>query len=74
MSELRLTETIDLTTLADEINAEHRSCDEALREGLRHALRAGELLIEAKSRVQHGEWGRWLERTSRVLPVPPRVT
>ena len=50
-----------MTTLADEINAEHRSCDEALREGLRHALRAGELLIEAKTRVQHGEWGRWLE-------------
>lgn len=61
MSELAITDKLDLSTLADEINAEHRSCDEALREGLRHALRAGELLIEAKSRVQHGEWGRWLE-------------
>lgn len=61
MSELAITDKMDLTTLVDEINAEHRSCDEALREGLRHALRAGELLTEAKSRVQHGEWGQWLE-------------
>ncbi len=51
----------NLTTLADEINAEHRACDEALRSGLAHAVRAGELLTEAKSRVRHGEWGRWLE-------------
>ena len=61
MSELRLTDTLDLTTLAAEINAEHRACDEALRKGLNHAVRAGELLIEAKSHVKRGEWGAWIQ-------------
>lgn len=61
MSELRLTDELNLATLADEINAEHRACDAALRAGLNHAVRAGELLAGAKSRVKHGEWGRWLE-------------
>ena len=32
-----------------------------LAQALRHAIRAGELLVEAKSRVQHGEWGSWVE-------------
>ena len=50
-----------LTGLAEKINAEHRACEEALRSGLRHAVRAGELLAEAKGQVKHGEWGRWLE-------------
>jgi hypothetical protein len=49
-----------LGKLADEINAEHRACEEALRSGLRHAVRAGELLTEAKGQVKHGEWGRWV--------------
>ena len=50
-----------LDGLAEKINAEHRACEEALRSGLRHAVRAGELLAEAKGQVKHGEWGRWLE-------------
>lgn len=61
MSEIKLAGALDLTALADEINEEHRACDEALRAGLNHAVRAGELLAEAKGRVKHGEWGSWLE-------------
>ncbi|MGF1470301.1 MAG: DUF3102 domain-containing protein [Rubrobacteraceae bacterium] len=62
MSELTTTtDTMDLTTLANEINAEHRACDDALRTGLNHAVRAGELLNRAKSRIKHGSWGQWLE-------------
>jgi hypothetical protein len=49
-----------LGKLAEEINAEHRACEAALRSGLRHAVRAGELLTEAKEQVKHGEWGTWL--------------
>jgi hypothetical protein len=30
--------------------------------GLEHYRRAGELLIEAKSQLQHGEWRAWLKR------------
>jgi Protein of unknown function (DUF3102) len=49
-----------LGKLAEEINAEHQACEEALRSGLRHAVRAGELLTEAKGQIKHGEWGRWV--------------
>jgi len=52
--------TCDLTTLATAINDEHRACVQALRAGLAHAIRAGELLIEAKAAVAHGEWLPWL--------------
>jgi hypothetical protein len=54
-------ESAGLETLATRINEEHRACDEALREGLRHAVNAGELLIEAKSLCPYGAWGVWLE-------------
>jgi phage N-6-adenine-methyltransferase len=51
-----------LDNLAAEINAEHRACEAALKSGLGHALKAGDLLMEAKSRTGHGEWGRWLAK------------
>ncbi len=50
----------NLEALAEQINVEHRACDDALRSGLRHAVNAGGLLTEAKERVNHGEWGSWL--------------
>jgi hypothetical protein len=56
-----LSEIERLDELVGQINEEHRRCEEALRSGLSHALRAGELLTEAKSRVHHGEWLPWLE-------------
>ena len=32
-----------------------------MRRGLEHALRAGELLIEAKAGLAHGQWLPWLK-------------
>lgn len=49
-----------LAQLAKRINAEHRECGRAMKRGLLHALRAGELLIEAKDTVKHGQWLTWL--------------
>ena len=49
-----------LNTLATHINEEHRRCEEAFRSTLEHALRADELLIEAKDGVPHGSWEAWL--------------
>lgn len=60
MSEVDKSGPAELAGLASEINEEHRRCEEALRSGLAHALRAGELLEEAKRHVNHGEWGAWL--------------
>jgi predicted transcriptional regulator len=60
-----------LGKLAEEINAEHRACEAALRSGLRHAVRAGELLTEAKGQVKHGEWGtRIRPKTGRDVGSP----
>ncbi len=55
------TKSTGLATLAEQINAEHRACDDAFRSGLRHAVNAGSLLAEAKAQVEHGQWGSWLE-------------
>ena len=30
--------------------------------GLEHYRRAGEMLLEAKEQVKHGEWGRWIDK------------
>ena len=58
--------------LAAEINAEHERAFGKAREALGHARRAGELLLQAKTAVEHGEWLPWLaanvafsERTAR---------
>jgi len=60
-------------SLAERINAEHRACLLAANDALDHALRCGDLLIEAKAGVVHGEWAQWLAdnfsgsaRTARV--------
>lgn len=47
--------------LADKINQEHEACEGAFTESLGHARRAGELLIEAKGQVEHGDWLPWVE-------------
>ena len=58
--ELALETVPDLPALAAAINAEHAAVGEALKAGLSHAIRAGELLIEAKALAGHGEWLPWL--------------
>lgn len=50
-------EVVTLTDLAARIRVEH----EAVGKGLQHAVAAGVLLVEAKSRTAHGEWCAWLE-------------
>jgi Protein of unknown function (DUF3102) len=49
-----------LTTLAGRIRAEHEAVSTALKESVRHAIEAGELLIEAKDQLKHGRWLPWL--------------
>src|ERR1051326_4295337 len=50
-----------LPTLASSIHEEHLACIEAARNSVEHARRCGELLIQAKTQVAHGEWGAWVE-------------
>jgi hypothetical protein len=50
--------SVDLVTA---INDEHRRCDEAVSTALDHAMRAGDLLIEARADIGHGNWQAWIE-------------
>jgi Protein of unknown function (DUF3102) len=60
------TEMIPLADLAGRINDEHRLAEQHARSAVEHALKCGELLIEAKGKVQHGEWLPWLKANCAV--------
>jgi hypothetical protein len=47
--------------LAREINAEHGHVERYKRNTIKHAIRCGELLLEMKQRVGHGNWLTWVE-------------
>jgi hypothetical protein len=51
----------DLVDLAQRINHEHQQTESALRASLEHARTAGQLLLEAKEKLAHGQWLPWLE-------------
>jgi Protein of unknown function (DUF3102) len=66
----KMTESDDLALLAGDnslpdlaarIRVEHEAVSAALKESVRHAIAAGELLIEAKGRLSHGQWLPWLQ-------------
>lgn len=48
--------------LITEINFEHEACLTAANDALSHALRCGELLLQAKSATPHGEWEAWVAK------------
>lgn len=50
-----------LADLAARIKPEHEAAAADFNSGLRHAMAAGELLIEAKANVPHGQWLPWLK-------------
>jgi hypothetical protein len=71
MSDLALSNS--LADLAARIRAEHEATSTALKSSVEHAMRAGDLLIEAKAQFKHGEWLPWLaehcamsERTAQL--------
>jgi hypothetical protein len=62
-----------LPELAARIRAEHAATGAALKSSIDHSIAAGELLIEAKAKVPHGQWLPWLrdncaisERTAQL--------
>jgi len=55
-----------LADLTIRINAEHDQVAKAVKRGLSHAIAAGELLIEAKKRIAHGQWLSWLKENCAV--------
>lgn len=53
-------EPTPLGVLAEQINHQHSRAINAMRDALGHAVKAGEMLREAKSRCRHGQWLQWL--------------
>lgn len=51
-----------LLALAEQVREAHQAATENLREAVRHAVAAGELLLEAKRRLRHGQWSGWVEQ------------
>jgi hypothetical protein len=50
-----------LNALAAQANTEHHACEVLQRGAVAHAIAAGEALIDAKSRLRHGEWLPWVD-------------
>lgn len=50
-----------LVELASQINAEHHAAEKAAESAVEHAIRCGNLLLDARGRVPHGEWEEWLK-------------
>src|SRR5262249_51827071 len=49
-----------LAAMVPEINAAHAECVLSLRDGLAHAIKAGQLLMAAKELLDYGAWLPWL--------------
>lgn len=65
--------TGELISPAEAINAAHRAAQASVGEAVTQAIRAGQLLIEQKARLPHGQFGAWVnqhcmfsERTARL--------
>ena len=55
-----ITTSNSLADLAARIRAEHNAVAAAARATLQHAFRVGELLLEARKLVDHGQWADWV--------------
>jgi hypothetical protein len=57
---------ITINELAEQIKSAHAHAEEGVRSSMTHALRAGELLTQAKARLPHGSWLPWLKHDCHV--------
>jgi hypothetical protein len=46
----------ELMNLASEIRAEHEQCIRSANQAVIHAMKCGDMLIKAKSKIDHGGW------------------
>jgi Protein of unknown function (DUF3102) len=65
--------TLSLPELVTRLNNEHRQVKECVIKGAQHAVKAGELLWQAKRKAGHGQWLEWIaencefsERTAQL--------
>jgi len=58
--EMIVPQQLTLDELAGIANEEHRLARQSFGSMLEHAIRAGEALVEARGKVDRGEWLAWL--------------
>lgn len=55
-----------MTSIIAEINNQHELAINAANQAVEHAKRAGELLLQVKAELPHGEFGKWLAENVTV--------
>jgi hypothetical protein len=63
----------NLKDLAKQANHAHQLVSESLRTAIDNAKNAGDLLIEAKSLVEHGDWTQWIGGNFKASPETARI-
>jgi Protein of unknown function (DUF3102) len=63
---LQLTNQDDLAALALRIKFEHEAAAVAVKSSVDHAIKAGQLLLQAKTLVQYGNWLPWLRENCDI--------
>ncbi len=59
---------IDLGGYAQRINAKHHAAEQTAHQALEYAKESGELLLEAKGKVAHGQWLSWIDTNLHIGP------
>jgi N6-adenosine-specific RNA methylase IME4 len=59
---------MSLAEIAARIKLAHQAAATSLKCGIEHAITAGELLIEAKKHIPHGQWLPWLGEHCGITP------
>ncbi len=69
----------DLVTMVEQLKESHRMCmllarttEERARQSIEAAKQAGDLLIQIKSQIEHGNWEKWLKTQCGISPRTAR--
>jgi hypothetical protein len=72
MTEITIEQSNSLADLAARIKNEPRAAADTLKASVRHGIAAGDLLIEAKAQLKHGQWLPWLRDYDRAVEFARR--
>jgi hypothetical protein len=62
-----------LTDLAARIRVSHEAVRHALRSAVERAMTTGDLLLEAKEKLQHGQWSQWIQEHCEISDRSARL-
>jgi hypothetical protein len=62
-----------LIDLAARIRVSHEAVRHALRSAVERAMATGDLLLEAKEQVQHGQWSQWIQEHCEISDRTARL-